>query len=174
DGASPVSGSRAIAGRFAVRGAAVAGLSVAVLVRQPRDRCHLLAVRNLEEHHPLRLPPGNPDVVDRQPDQLAAVRYEHDLVGMGHREGCDHRTVAVGGLDVRDALPAAAGDAVLIGGGPLAKAVRGDAEDELLGGLQLGEALGREATLSRLAVSILDTGAAIARRTPARIGHADI
>src|ERR1700759_4566165 len=93
-----------------------------LLLGQMGDRDDALALRDLEEHDPLSLASGDADIMDRAADQLPAIGHQHDLVLVLNGEGSDHIAIALGALDIRDALPAAAGDAVVIGRGALAVA----------------------------------------------------
>ena len=64
---------------------------------------------------PCDVAPGDAHVIDRAPDQLAAVRDQHDLVAFLHREGGHQAAVALIDDHGGDAFAAAAGDAVLVG-----------------------------------------------------------
>src|SRR5262245_24365108 len=64
-------------------------LSVAValvLLAQALDRDHLLVLGGVEHDHPLRRAAGDADAVDARADELPAVRHQHDLVALLHRE----------------------------------------------------------------------------------------
>jgi hypothetical protein len=121
-------------------------------------------------------------LIDRDADQLPAVGHQHELVGAGHRERGDDRTVALGSHDVGQALAAAIGQTVLVGRGALAEAVRGDRQDQLLGRLELRQPLRRQHSLavSRVAVLLIlvrrggDGFVLCASGAPARIGQAQI
>src|SRR3546814_14946282 len=96
-----------------------------------RHRDDTLALVDAEERDAAGGAAGDADVVDRAADQLAGVGHQHDLVAERHREGGHHAGLAPAGtrqVEVADALPAAAGQAVLIGRGSLAVAVVGDGE----------------------------------------------
>ena len=66
--------------------------------------------------------------VDADPHDLAALCNEHEFVAVADGHHGDDAAVAVGALDVDDALAAAALDAVGVEGGPLAVAVLADGE----------------------------------------------
>src|SRR5690606_33873336 len=85
-----------------------------VFVLQPRDRHHMLAFVDAKQGDALGLAAGDPDVVYRHTDQPPAVGDHHDVMLVFDREGIDHGAVALGRLDIDDALAAAPGDPVFI------------------------------------------------------------
>src|SRR5690242_911280 len=105
------------------------------------DRDDVFVIGGVEHDHALGRAAGDADALDRAADQLALVGDQHDLVGVFHRERGHQIAVAV--VDARgdDAFAAAARGAVLVGRGPLAVAVHGDGEHDLLLCRHLGIAL---------------------------------
>src|SRR5262245_25436547 len=128
-------------------GRAVAIATAFGLLGEPGDGDDALALLHLEQRDALGLAAGDADVVHRAADELPAIGHQHDLIAVGDGERRDDLAVALGDVHVGDALPAAAGDAVLIGRGALAIAAGGDGEDELLLGPQLGIAFRRDCRL---------------------------
>src|SRR5262245_55926987 len=135
---------RAAIGSSVRRAVAVPVAIAGGLIAEARDGDDALAPLHLEQGHALGLAAGDADVVHRAADELAAVGHQHDLIAVGDGERRHHLAVALGDVHVGDALPAAAGNAILIGRTALAIAAGGDGEDELLLALQLGVALRRD------------------------------
>src|SRR5215472_16359718 len=118
---------------------ALAAVLVAFLA-DALDRDHPLALRGVENDHPLGRAPGDADAFDARADELAAVGHQHELVPLLDREGRDQlagflpdRAVALAHIHGDNAFSAAAGDAVFVGRGAFAEAAFGHAEHELLG-----------------------------------------
>src|SRR6187402_3226867 len=118
-------------------------VAVGIVLADADRRDDTLAFAHVDDANAARRPARDADAVDRTADQGAAVGHQHDLVAAAHREGRDDLS-AVGQAHELDAFAAAAGDAVLVGRGPLAEPGRGDREHELLLGPELLEALGRQ------------------------------
>ena len=123
-----------------VIGRVLVALRVARLAKAGR-RDHLLTFRRAEQGYTGGAAAGNPHIVDRAADQGAAVGDKHDLVGRLHRAGCDHHVASLVDVDIYDARATAVGDAVFVGRGALAEAVRRDGENELLRRGEFGAAL---------------------------------
>src|SRR3546814_4479181 len=64
-------------------------------------------------------------------DLLGLIGHQHQMIIVMRRETGHHRSVAGDVVDVGDALPAAVGPAIFIGGRQLAIAVGTDRQDEL-------------------------------------------
>src|SRR3984893_1284545 len=127
-------------GKSSMRSRFISGLRPsllpAVLVAFPAQPLHrrlLLALAGREHDDALRRAAGDADAVDRAADQLAAVGDQHDLVAFFDRERRHQAAVLLGDRHGDDAFAAAAGGAVLVGRGALAKAFFRDCEHELLG-----------------------------------------
>ena len=106
-----------------------------------------------EDHHALRIAPGDADRTDGGADHLALVGGEHDLLARLDREARHHAPIARPGVDVGDALAAAIGAAIFIGAGALAKAVLGNGEDELLAFGHFGDPIVGQGALGALALA---------------------
>src|SRR3978361_1181657 len=127
-----------------------AGLGLA-LFADALDRHHFLVVGGVEHDHALGRAPGDADAVHRAADQLAAVGYQHELVGLLDRErGHQPADLRLDRLLTLLAFPdrhraktfaAAVGDAVLVGRRALTEASLGHRQDELLGRRHLDIAL---------------------------------
>src|SRR5260370_4596785 len=104
---------------------------------------HALALAHIDDAHAARGASRDANSLHRTADQRAAIGHQHDLVAVPHRE-CRHDLAAPGHVHQLYALAAAAGHSIFVGRGTLAETGRRDGEDELLLGLQLVEALGRE------------------------------
>src|SRR5947207_8928725 len=88
---------------------------VAILLcnlRQPGHRNHPLVLVDPEDHDARAAAPRDADVVDRDADHHAGIRYEHDLVIMPDREDRDDRVLPPAQLHLVDTLPTARGDPV--------------------------------------------------------------
>ena len=120
-------------------------LSVAVLVGasghlgQPRDRDDPFAVADLEHDNAGAAAPRDADVVHRHADHHAGIGHQHQLIVVPDREHRDNRVAAAAQIHVVEPLPAAPGDAVVIGRAAHAEALFGDAQHEFLAPRQIGE-----------------------------------
>src|SRR5690348_5529245 len=114
------------------------------------DADDMLVSRDLEDRDTLRVAAHDADVADRRADHLALVGDEHQLLALARREARHDTAVALGGVDVGDALAAAIGAAIFVSRRALAIAVLSDGEDELLFLRQLLHALGGQRRLPRL------------------------
>src|SRR6185312_6582387 len=103
-----------------------------------RHARHLVALRELDQPHALRVAGDGRDVVAAQADRLALLGHHHEVVLVGHELDADDRAVAVGGLDRDDAAAAAMLAAVLVELGALAVAVLTDGQQGLLAGRREG------------------------------------
>src|SRR5258708_10886676 len=123
-----------------------AAVSVAIagmLLADAHGGDHALALAHIDDAHAARGASRDANSLHRTADQRAAIGHQHDLVAVPHRE-CRHDLAAPGHVHQLDALAAAAGHSIFVGRGTPAETGRRDGEDELLLGLQLVEALGRE------------------------------
>src|SRR5262249_52687402 len=118
------------------------------VLRHALDGDDLLAFLGLEYAHALRVAAGNAHVVHRHADELAGVGDQHDLVALLDGKRRNERAVARVDDHGADTFAAAAGDAVVVGRGPLAETAIGYGEHELLVRGELGVALWGE--LNRL------------------------
>src|SRR5207244_2042702 len=89
-----------------------------------------LAFGGREYDDALRRSPRDADAVDRAADELAAVGDQHDLVGLLDRERGHHAAGLAGHRHGDDAFAPAAGGAVFVGRGALAKTALGNGEHE--------------------------------------------
>src|SRR5207237_9751299 len=130
------SGSRCGRSRRARRLAAIAlRLAVPLFIAhlgEPRHRDDALALADTEDDDALGAAARDADIAHRAADHHAAVGHQHDLVVAADREDGDHGIAALPEQHVVDALPAASGDPVVVGGGADAVDLLGDAEDENL------------------------------------------
>ena len=101
-------------------------------------------VGGIEDDHALSAAPGNPNAIDRAADQLAAIGDEHDLVAILDRHGRDELAISLIDGHRDNAFAAASGDPVFVGRRPLAIAIRGDGQDDLLGGRHFRVTVGAE------------------------------
>ena len=101
----------------------------------------MLALGDPENRHALGVAAHDADVRDGRADHLALVGDQHQLFALARGEGGNDTAIALGGVDVGDALSAAIGAPVFIGGRALPIPVLGQGQDELLILLQLGIAL---------------------------------
>src|SRR4029077_4526764 len=101
-----------------------------------------------EDHHPLAAASGDADIVDRDADHHGTIGHQHDLIVVPDREDRDDRVLTPAQIHVVDALPAAAGDAVIIGRAAHPEAFLGDALDELLARREIEELLFRQRRLA--------------------------
>src|SRR5262249_4886377 len=118
------------------------------------DRDHALILGGIEHDHPLRRAAHDADAFDRDADQLAAIRDEHELIAFLHREGANQLAVPLIDRHGDDAFAAAPGDAVFVRAGPLAVAVLRYREHELLVRAELGVALRAEHDLLAVAFAL--------------------
>ena len=77
-----------------------------LLLRHADDRERVAFVEG-HDPHALRVAADDADVADGDALDLAAGGHHHQLVVVGDADDADHRAVAVGGLDVAQALAAA-------------------------------------------------------------------
>src|SRR5207302_5713259 len=96
---------------------------------------------DLEDHDTLTAPPRDADIVYRAADHHAAVGDQHNLVVVPDREHGDDRVAPPGQVHVVDTLPAASGDAVIMGRAAHAKALFGDAQHHFLALREIGEGI---------------------------------
>src|SRR5689334_20704059 len=89
-------------------------VAVGVVLADADGRDHALALADVDDAHAARCAARDANSVDRTADQGAAVRDQHDLVALAHREGRDY-LAAIGQAHQLDAFAAAAGHAVLVG-----------------------------------------------------------
>src|SRR5712691_7754316 len=106
-------------------------------LRQPRYRHQVVPFLQLDEAHPLGIPADGRDVRRVQADDHTLFGDEHHALVALQELDPHHLAVAAGGLDVDEALAAAALDAVLVEGGLLAVAVLGHGEHGAAGGHDL-------------------------------------
>ena len=102
----------------------------------------MLVLGDTEDRHALRVAARDPDIPHGGADHLALVGDQHQLLARLSREAGHDAAVALGRVDVGDALAAAVGAAILVGRRALAVAILGDGQDELLLLGQFGDAVG--------------------------------
>ena len=114
---------------FVLRGGVRSAIFFGFVLDHREDAGHVFAGDDAEQRHAHRLPPGDAHLVGRHPDQPSGVGHQHHVIAGTHREGRNHRgAITRRQGDVGNPLPAAAGDAVLVGRRPLAEAQVGDGE----------------------------------------------
>src|SRR6185503_17367228 len=92
------------------------GVLAVVLFGQPGHRDQVVALFELDEANPLRVPADGRDVCRVQTDDHTFFGDEHHTLVTDDELGPHHRPVAAAGLDVDDALAAPALQAVLADG----------------------------------------------------------
>src|SRR5215469_4772858 len=102
------------------------------ILGEPRHGDDPLSVADPENHDTLAAAASDPDVVDRATDHHAAIRHEHDLVVVPHREDRHDRVAAPSQVHVVEPLPAAPGKPVIVSRGSDAVSLFGDAEYKFL------------------------------------------
>src|SRR5712671_1587795 len=96
-------------------------VAVAGIVLANADRRYdALALTDVDDAHAPRRATGDADAVDGTADQRAAIGDQHDLVALQHRER-RHDLTALAEVHQLDALAAASGHPILVGGGALAE-----------------------------------------------------
>ena len=96
------------------------------------DGNNLFVIGRIEQRHTLCGAARDTDIGDRAADNLAPVGHQHHLITVFHWErGCDSAIPAFG-RDIHHTLSAAAGRPVFKSGCPLAIAVFGHSQHELL------------------------------------------
>src|SRR5512146_3309906 len=126
---------------------------VLVALIDASDTDDVLVLGDAEDGHALSIAAHDPDVADRGADHLALVGDEHELLAGMRREAGDDAAITLGRVDVRDALAASVGAAVLVSGRTLAVAVLGNGEDELFLLRHFGHALRGKRAFDVLAVT---------------------
>ncbi len=101
-----------------------------LLFQNRRGGGDFVAFFEAQQAHALRRAAGLADFVGVDADHLAVFGDDHDVGLFGDLQRRDHRTVAVGGLQVDDALAAARGDAVFGQRRALAEAFLGDGQHQ--------------------------------------------
>src|SRR4029078_11146206 len=99
------------------------------LVFQPGHRYRAVALIHVDQPHALRGPPDLRDAAGLGAKDHPLFGDEEQLLGLEHARNAHDLAVPPGGLNVDDARPATALQAVLIDGGPLAVAVLGHGQD---------------------------------------------
>src|SRR4029077_483623 len=115
-------------GRGFGRRGLVLALALFLALGKASDGCDALALLAGDQPDTPGVPANHTDLVDAEPDHLAAAGDQHDLVLVRHHAYADHPAGLVGGLHGDDALAAAAGEAVLVHLRALAVASLGDRE----------------------------------------------
>ena len=98
---------------------------------------YLVLRLEVEEFDPLRPPAGGPDGFGVDADDLAELADDHQLAGLVDQVDAGDLAVFGRGLDVDDALAAAALQPVFVDIGALAKAVLRDRKDQAWGEAEL-------------------------------------
>ena len=93
--------------------------AAAFVLRHADDGGQRVAFVEGHDPHALRVAADDADVAGLDPLDLAAGGHHQQLVGVVDADDADHRAVAVGGLDVAEALAAAVLRAVAEAGGRL-------------------------------------------------------
>src|SRR5450432_537267 len=119
-------------GSAAAVAALVRPVALVAHVAERRHRDDMLAVADLEDDDALARAARHADSEYRAADHRAAIGDQHDLVFMGDRKDGDDMIPALGQRHVDEPLPAAPGDAVIIGRAARPEASLGDAEAALL------------------------------------------